>query len=791
MKSMKIFSMNERIPRGTCLPVEGRAASVRTPRHVRAILCALAGALAVGGTPATAGAQLFSQPAGPVAHATADQPVEIELRSAARAVAPGDTIPVAIRLRPNPGWHTYWRHAGDVGSAPVVTWRLSRGATAAPLRWPAPERMESPPLASYGYKREVHLLGAVHVPASARVGSTIDLAAEVTWVVCHEECVAGDAAVALTVPVAARTVADEAVARVFAAEAARVPARVEGWRFAAAVDSSNVLLHAYPPAAAAIAPAGTAPRAQFFIDSAGVIDHAAQPRVRAVPVGLELQMARSAFVAGTPSRITGVLAIDTAASAGGGTLPMLLEVDAPVVAMAQLAAVAPPAPGAGGGWIALVTAGLLALLGGTLLNLMPCVLPVLSIKALGMAEAAAHDRRTALRHVVLFGAGVLVSMWALVGMLLALRAAGTEAGWGYQLQNPAVVGALALLVFAAGLNMAGVFDLVPVGGSLSAAASRAPRGVEAFLSGVLVTALATPCSAPFLAAAVAYAVTAGAAESFVVFTALGLGLVWPLAMVAAVPRLRAWLPKPGAWMVTLRQVLAFPLFATVVWLAWVLGRQAGVSGMVALLAACTLLAFGLWALGRFGTLAAPTGRRRLAQGIAIVAAAGAVALVSGASAQGGSAQGVAQVGGAAGALPWQPYDAASFAAERDSGRVVLVDFTADWCLTCKVNERVAFGSGSVRAAIRDHGVTLLRADWTTRDPVVTRALAAFGRNSVPFVVIYPRARDAAPIVLPTLLTPGIVTGALQRAAASPSGVQPSAGSTRGRIQSSLTIEATP
>ncbi|HEX8691784.1 MAG TPA: protein-disulfide reductase DsbD domain-containing protein [Longimicrobium sp.] len=760
--------MKERIRRGTIRFVAGCTASAQTPLYVRAALCALIGALAAGGTAGTADAQLVPRPASAVARATADQPVEIELRSAVRAVAPGDTIPVSIRLRPNPGWHTYWRHAGDVGSAPVVTWRLPEGVTAAPLRWPAPERMEAPPLASYGYKGEVHLLGAVHVPPSARVGSTLALAAEVTWVVCDEECVAGDVDVAATVPIAARTIADEAVARVFAAEAARVPARRDDWTFRAAVDPEGVLLHVYPPAEAAIASQRT-PRVQFFIDSAGVIDYAAQTGVRDIPTGLELRMGRSAYAAGTPSRITGVLAIDTAAQAGGGAPRMLLEVDAPVVARAQLAAVAPPTPGAAGGWVALAIAGLLALLGGTLLNLMPCVLPVLSIKALGIAEAAAHDGRTARRHVVLFGAGVLVSMWALVGVLLALRAAGTEAGWGYQLQNPAVVGVLSLVVFAAGLNLAGVFDLMPVGGGLSAAASRAPRSVEAFLSGVLVTALATPCSAPFLAAAVAYAVTSGAAGSFVVFTALGLGLVWPVALVAAVPRLRALLPRPGAWMVTLRQVLAFPLFATVVWLAWVLGRQAGVGALVALLAACTLLAFGLWALGRFGTLAAPTGRRRLAQGLAIAAAAGAVALVSGAS-----TQGVVQAGsatsaeGAAGALPWQAYDATSFQAQRDSGRVVLVDFTADWCLTCKVNERVAFGSGAVRAAIREHGVTLLRADWTTRDPAVTRALAAFGRNSVPFVVIYPRARDAAPIVLPTLLTPGIVTSALERAAASPS-----------------------
>ncbi|MGI8842116.1 MAG: protein-disulfide reductase DsbD family protein [Gemmatimonadaceae bacterium] len=760
--------------------------------HNRVLVAVLAAAM----LPFSALAQSPPRPRSLVP-AAPGRPVEVELRSAARAVAPDDTIPVAIRLLPNRGWHTYWRHAGDVGSAPDVTWRLPDGFTAAPLRWPTPERIEAPPLASYGYEREVHLLGAVHVPPSARVGSTARLEATLTWVVCDVECIAGDVDVALAVPVAAATIADTEVARALAAEAAHIPERRDGWTFRAAVDSGNVLLHAYPPGDAAIAMERTPPRVQFFIDSSGVIDHAAQPRVRALPVGLELQVGRSAYAAGTPSRITGVLVIDTAAAAGGDAPRMLLEVDAPVVAMAQLAAVAPPDPGLAGGLVALATAGLLALLGGTLLNLMPCVLPVLSIKTLGIAEAAAQDSRTARRHVLLFGAGVLVSMWALVGVLLALRAAGAEVGWGYQLQNPAVVGGLALLIFAAGLNMAGVFDLRPVGGGLSAATRSAPRSTEAFLSGVLVTALATPCSAPFLAAAVAFAVTAGALESFVVFTALGLGLIWPLAMVAAVPRLRAWVPKPGAWMVTLRQVLAFPLFATVVWLAWVLGRQAGVNALVALLGACTLLAFGLWALGRFGTIAAPTGRRRLAQGLAIASAAGALALVSGASAEGAATPGVVQAGSATsansaeGALAWTPYSAELLNAERESGRIVLVDFTADWCLTCKVNDRVAFGSEAVRAAVRNRDVVLLRADWTTRDPVVTRALAAFGRNSVPFVVIYPRAHDAAPIILPTLLTSGIVTSALERAGASPSGVLTSAALTSGRIAPSPSLQAKP
>jgi len=735
-------------------------------------LCALLGALAVGATPAIAHTQQASVPASAIAHATASQPVEIELRSAARVLAPGETVAVAIRLRPNPGWHAYWRHAGDVGSAPSVEWRLPEGFTAAPLRWPTPELIASPPLASYGYEREVHLLAAVHVPRTARVGSTATLAGSVTWVVCKEECFAADVDLALTLPVGAAPEADTAAARAILAEDARVPVRRADWVFRSAVDSGAIVLRVRPPEGSGLLAGGDAARVRFFVDSGGVIDHAAPAAVRVDGDALELRLVRSPYASGTPTRLRGVLALAGRAS---GDESFAVEVDAPVVGMAQLAS-ADGSAGAStggatadaGGWLALATAGLLALVGGTLLNLMPCVLPVLSIKALGVAEAAAHDGRTARRHTLLFAAGVLVSMWALVAMLLALRAAGAEVGWGYQLQSPAMVGALALLVFAAALNMAGVFELVPVGGSLSMAAGRTPPAAEAFLSGVLVTALATPCSAPFLAAAVAYGIAGGAATAIVVFTALGLGLVWPLALVAAAPRVRRWLPKPGPWMVTLRQALAFPLLATVVWLAWVLGRQAGIDAVAALLAALTLLAFGLWALGRFATVVASTGRRRAARGVALAAGAGALMLViagpSSAPLGAAAADAASPPSEAAGALPWRPYSEAALTALRDSGRVVLLDFTADWCLTCKVNERVAFGSDTVRASLRAHDVALLRADWTTRDPSITRSLAAFGRNSVPFVVLYGHDRTAAPVVLPTLLTPGIVTRALDAAA---------------------------
>ncbi|MES2521935.1 MAG: thioredoxin family protein [Gemmatimonadota bacterium] len=727
----------------------------------------------------TAAAQLIPGRPTAIARATKDRPVEIELRSTTRVLVPGDTASIAIRIRPEPGWHAYWRHAGDVGSPPSMEWRLPDGFTADSLRYPTPELISAPPLASYGYEREVHLLSAIRVPATARLGSNVTVAGTVTWVVCNVECIADEVDIALTLPVGAAAVADTAAAHAFAAEEARVPARLADWESQSAVDEKEVVLRVRPPDGATLLAGVDAGRVHFFVDSAAVIEHAAPADVRVEGDALVLRLKRSQYASTTPSRVTGVLVL---AGAGNGDEGLAVEVDAPVVSMAQLALAAGDAGVGGGGWQALVTAGLLALLGGTLLNLMPCVLPVLSIKALGIADAAAQDARTARRHTLFFAAGVLVSMWALVAVLLALRAAGTEVGWGFQLQSPAVVGGLALLVFAAALNMAGVFELAPVGGTLSVAAGRTPPAAEAFLSGVLVTALATPCSAPFLAAAVAYGIAGGAPSAMVVFTALGLGLVWPLALVAVVPRVRAWLPQPGAWMATLRQILAFPLLATVVWLAWVLGRQAGVDAVALLLAAFTVLAFGLWALGRFGTLVASTRRRRTAQGVALAAGAAAIALVmtaAGAAPSSGTGTGTgtgtdaitspagSTTGEATGALAWRPYSAEALEALRDSGRVVLLDFTADWCLTCKVNERVAFGSDTVRASLRAHDVVLLRADWTSRDPAVTRALAAFNRNSVPFVVLYPRDRAVAPAILPTLLTPGIVTRALDLAAATP------------------------
>ncbi len=676
------------------------------------------------------------------ASATDTRPLEIELRTVDLAWVPGRTTSVALRLTPNAGWHTYWKYAGDVGSAPGIAWQLPSRFRASALRWPAPSLIASPPLASYGYEREVHLVTDITVPANVPIGSRVTLTGDVTWVACKVECIAGDVRLALTLPVSAVAAVDTAVQRVVRDERAREPRVNGGWKVVATIDSTHLSLHV-----ASTTGSGPPSRdAHFFVDSAGLIDHAAPQSMHAESGATVLRMRRSDYAGATPTHIRGVIV----------TRDSAVDVVAPVVTTATTGM----AVGDSGSLVGLIGALALALLGGTLLNFMPCVLPILSIKTLRLADATAQSPSAVRRHVLVFGAGVLVSLWTLVALLLVLRSAGASVGWGYQLQSPAVVGAISLLVLAAALNLAGVFELAPIGGRLVSGPPRAAGDAQAFGEGALVVALATPCSAPFLGSAVAYGVTHRALDAVLVFTAMGLGLVWPFAAAALSPRARAWLPKPGAWMVTLRQGLVFPLLLTVVWLVWVHNRQAGSDATAQLLVGMVLLAFAAWYVGRFGTVDASAGRRWRARVIAGTAGVAALALAL-------RAETAPTLPGAAAKdttdLVWTPYSRALLDSARTWGRPVLLDVTADWCLTCKVNDRVAFGVAAVHDAIREHEVLLVRADWTTRDSTVTALLASLNRHSVPLVVMYGADPSRSPEFLPTLLTPGRVIDAIKAA----------------------------
>jgi thiol:disulfide interchange protein/DsbC/DsbD-like thiol-disulfide interchange protein len=693
--------------------------------------------------------------------ATEDRPVEVEILSASRAVAPGETMWVAIRLKPTKGWHTYWRYAGDVGSAPSVVWNLPSGWKAGQIVWPTPHRMSSPPLASYGYKRELVLATPIEVPRNARVGSTASIAGRITWVVCDEECVSDEVDLSIARPVAASPVIDPVVTAAIDGEQQRAPLAQGDWTVRAAVDSSDLILLARPSSGSF---AGATLPTDFFIDTAGVIDHAAPVRARWTDSLIELRIKRSEYANGSPARVGGLVIFGKTDSIGSGD-NRAFEISAPVdqsVADARVAlglsAVESDTTNVKG----LMFAALFGLLGGTLLNLMPCVLPVLSIKLFGVAEMASQSGAAAKRHAMWFVTGVLLSMWALVGMLLALRAAGNEIGWGYQLQSPVVVSLLALVMLVAALNMAGVFTIGPIGGRLLSVADRQSGPMQDILSGALVVLLATPCSAPFISSAAGYALTHGVVPSFTVFTAIALGLTWPVVLIAFAPSLQRRVPKPGPWMLTLRQFLVFPLLASAAWLTWVVGRQAGVDVMGVLLAAMTIVSLALWLYGkvayserastRYGGIAAAGGVFAVAVGFAVVTAMNAKPV---------AAPSTTVAEGTTGSLAWQPFTDSTLRVARASGVPVMLDVTADWCLTCKLNERVAFASERVRVALDSGNVRLLKADWTNRSPEITRLISGFGRSGVPVVVLYPPGEKSEPVVLPTLLTPGIVIEALE------------------------------
>jgi thiol:disulfide interchange protein DsbD len=668
---------------------------------------------------------------------------------------------VAIRLKPTRGWHTYWRYAGDVGSAPSVVWNLPSGWKAGEIVWPTPNRMPSPPLASYGYKRELVLATPIEVPRNASVGSTVNIAGRITWVVCDEECVSDEVDLSVSRPVAANPVIDPAVTSAIDVEQKRAPLSKGDWTAHAAVDSSDVILLARPPSSLA----GAALPTDFFIDTAGVIDHAAPVRARWTDSLLELRIKRSEYANGIPTRVSGLVIFGNTDSVGVGNnraFEVVAKVDQSVADARVALGVSAEESGTFDAK-ALIFAALFGLLGGTLLNLMPCVLPVLSIKLFGVAEMANQSGAAAKRHALWFVTGVLLSMWALVGMLLALRAAGNEIGWGYQLQSPVMVSLLALVMLVAALNMAGVFTIGPIGGRLLSVADRQSGPMQDILSGALVVLLATPCSAPFISSAAGYALTHGAVPSFTVFTAIALGLTWPVVLIAFAPALQRRVPKPGPWMLTLRQFLVFPLLGSAAWLTWVVGRQAGVDVMGVLLAAMTIVSLALWLYGKvayserattryMGFVAAST-TFVVAVGFAVVAALNAKPVATAPVENGSPATGSE--------LAWQPFTDSTLRAARATGVPVMLDVTADWCLTCKLNERVAFASERVRAVLDSGNVHLLRADWTNRSPEITRLISGFGRSGVPVVVLYPPGDNSKPVLLPTLLTPGIVIQAVE------------------------------
>jgi thiol:disulfide interchange protein len=695
------------------------------------------------------------------AASVAAQPVrvdnaEAELVAAVDAIVPGEPLAVGLRLRHDPHWHTYWQVPGDSGLPTTIKWQLPAGFAAGPIEWPVPKRLPVGPLVNFGYENELLLPVQLTVPAHLTAGQSVQLKARADWLICKDVCIPGGADLQLALPVRSAA-APSRHAALFASTRAQIPRAATLEAASATIESGRIRL-VYKPAA-------PVRRMEFFPLQEARIEPAAAQTLRAEDQGTALYLTAARPVAAEFTRLKGVLVVDggpAAADQGGWAgvidLPLVAgvvpEVTAPAASVAAGDGVAPAMTF----WLALVG----ALIGGVILNLMPCVFPVLSLKLLSLVQqqrgaASGRTASASLRaHGGAFAAGVVLCCVLLAALLIALRAAGAQLGWGFQLQTPWVIAALMLLFFVIGLNLLGAFEFAFGGALASSGTAQRLQGDHlggSFATGLLAVVIAAPCTAPFMGAALGYAITQPAPVALAVFAALGVGMASPYVALTWVPALVDRLPRPGAWMLRFKQVMAFPMFATCVWLIWVLAQQVGIDAVALVLGGLVLVAFCAWALGL-----AQGGARRW-RWVALAAAPLALYAVFGATWPGTTEppRDAARVGEAQG---WQAWSRAAQDAELAAGNPVFVDFTAAWCVTCQANKRLVLSRDAVKTALAQRGVTMLRADWTNRDDAVTRELARFNRNGVPLYVLYDRR--GAPRVLPELLTERIVLDALDR-----------------------------
>ncbi len=694
--------------------------------------------------------------------------VKAELLAEPSAVKLGEPFTVGVKLTMAPHWHTYWRNPGDSGLATEIKWTLPDGAKAGPIQWPVPERIPVSHLVNYGYEGETVLLTEITPPANLSPGGPITLKADVSYLVCERECIPGEASLSILLPVAGASEdgkpepADKAL---FDAARAKLPTP-SPWTAKTEAGGDTLRFVVDVPG---LKPDSIRSAYLFPFDETSV-EHASPQVLVAKADGFTLEIKRSSLSQGEPAPLGGVLVVEEALETG--VTRHAVEIGAPVKAPASgAAAVAPStAAGPGGGTrqpadislAGIAQAALLAFLGGIILNLMPCVFPVLSIKVLSLVKHSGYGPALVRLNGLAYTAGVVASFLLLAGILLAVRAGGAEVGWGFQLQSPAVVTALAFLLFAMGLSLSGVVEL---GTSLAGFGQRHDNRTGlpgSFLTGILATIVATPCTAPFMGTAIGFAMTAPAPVALAVFAALGLGLALPFLLLTFWPGLARHLPRPGRWMETLKQFLAFPIYATVAWLLFVLSQEVGPTGLFAALIGLVAVGFGAWAL-RLGSLREGWSRRAW-QGGALAAILILVGLGVAIDRDRVGEAVAATASTAAAGEAWQPFTQARLDQLRAEGRPVFVNMTAAWCITCLVNERTALSTEAVQDAFRSRQVVYLKGDWTNRNPEITRLLEAHGRSGVPLYVFYPPAGE--PVVLPQILTQATVIESLGASAPS-------------------------
>jgi thiol:disulfide interchange protein len=668
----------------------------------------------------------------------------VELISATSSIQPRSPFQVGLLFHLEPGWHIYWKNPGDSGQRPRLKWELPQGFTAGEIEFPTPKRLPVGPLLDYGYEGTVLLPVTVNTVADVPIGPSENIKAKLRVLVCRETCMPGKADLSLNLPVRKEEPKNVAANReLFArANASKPNALPAGWTASASQSPSSIVL--------TIAGGPRTENISFIPAHPNQIQNSAPQHVTLGSKSVELALKRPADSAESVSSLEGLLLTEEAGK------PVAYEIAARVTAAPSPVTEATAARPAHAQSLLVIL--VLAFGGGLILNLMPCVFPVLSIKILSLLDHSRSERKTIQLSAAVYTLGVLVSFWILVAVLLALRAGGRSLGWGFQLQSPGFVAFLICLLFVLGLSLIGAFE---IGSSMmSTGSSLTQRGKysSSFFTGVLATVVATPCTAPLMGVAVGFALSRSPLVCVAVFTSMAIGLASPFLLLSFFPQLSSLLPRPGAWMETLKQLMSFLVFGTVIWLLWVLGQQVGMNQLALLLFALLVLSLAAWIAGRW-----PQSRvLRVAAavvGIAVtVYCSATLTPLAAADRRNGSETALLE-----GRLKWEAFSPEKLASYRSAGKPVLVDFTAAWCLTCQVNDRVVFHSPVVEQRLNRSDIALLRADWTSYDPVITEWLAKFGRSGIPFYIIYTPDQGSTPTTLPDgILSPSTFLKSLDK-----------------------------
>ena len=670
----------------------------------------------------------------------------VELISEYDAVVPGQSFDLAVRFDLEEHWHIYWKNPGASGLSTTIDWVLPESIEAGEVQWPAPERIQLGGLMNYGYEEEAVFIVTLQAPEDLKLGSDLAITANLFWLICKETCLPGEAALDLVLPVASKA-EPSAEATAFAEARNRQARAAHPWVTTAYLEEEALVV--------VIEGEELAADFYLYVDSEGLVDPSAeQVRSTPAPNRAELRLALDApFFENQPLGISGVL------QSGNDSWEFNTEIlDTPQL----FARTAPKPVGFEQRLLAFGLPGILALafLGGLILNIMPCVLPVLSLKVFSLLKHAGQTRSDALRHGLAYTAGVVLSFIALAGALFILRAFGERIGWGFQLQSPGFVVVLSAVFFLFGLNLMGVFEL---GGRLVGADNKVARRKDvlgSFGMGVLAAVVGAPCMGPLVAGVSGLAVQANVATGLLTFGMMGLGLSSPFLVLSVFPKLVAFLPKPGLWMESFKQGMGFLLMAAVVFLALVVGRQGGVDGIFILLVVILLSSVAAWIFGRWGAAARSRRSQWIARLLALFLIGASlfygVGSIKEAYLDYGNQETIADSSGQWGA--WSSNRVDELLAE---GRPVFVDFTATWCLICQVNKKVALRTDATESLFTKKGIVAMEADWTRYDSDITDALEEFGRSGVPLYLLY--TPDGAVTVLPQSLTNGIVRDAVEKA----------------------------